>query len=212
MKRRLAISIKRRLAISTKRLVAISAIWMTAALAWAVLFPALAYAAEGGEEAGTWFPLIFYAINFAIFIWVLKHYAGAAIVGYFRDRSTTIRETITRAETSYHEAQERANRAAERMAKLEAEKTRIASDLADETVYQIGKLYDAAHETVARLKRDSEQTGRALQEAAQRHVRQALAHAAGHIARELLTRNFEAADQARLLDGLGERLSEEARR
>jgi F0F1-type ATP synthase membrane subunit b/b' len=200
---------KRRLAISTKRLVAISII---AVLAWAFVCPALGYAAEGGEEAGSWWPLIFYAINFAIFIWVLKHYAGAAIVNYFRDRSTTIRETIARAESRYHEAQERANRAAERMAKLEAEKTRIASDLADETVYQIGKLYDAAHETVARLKRDAEQTASALREAAQRQVRHALAEAAGHIARELLTRNFEAADQARLLEGLSERLSEEARR
>jgi F0F1-type ATP synthase membrane subunit b/b' len=119
---------------------------------------------------------------------------------------------MARAESLYHEAQERANRAAERMAKLEAEKTRIASDLADETVYQIGKLYDAAHETVARLKRDAEQTASALREAAQRQVRHALAEAAGHLARELLMRNFEAADQARLLEGLSERLSEEARR
>ena len=192
-----------------KRRLAVTAI---AVLALAALCPGLGYAAEGGEEAGSWFPLIFYAINFAIFIWVLKHYAGAAIVGYFRDRSTTIRETITRAESRYQEGQERANRAAERMARLEAEKTRIASDLADETVYQIGKLYDAAHETVARLKRDAEQTASALREAAQRQVRHALAEAAGHLARDLLTRNFEPSDQARLLEGLGERLSEEARR
>jgi F0F1-type ATP synthase membrane subunit b/b' len=192
-----------------KRRLAVSAI---AVPALAALCPGLGYAAEGGEEAGSWFPLIFYAINFAIFIWVLKHYAGDAIVNYFKDRSTTIRETMARAESRYREAQERANRAAERMAKLEAEKTRIASDLADETVYQIGKLYDAAHETVARLKRDAEQTAAALREAAQRQVRHALAEAAGHLARELLRRNFEPADQARLLEGLSERLSEEARR
>src|SRR5437879_10524000 len=104
------------------------------------LWPALAVAADGAEERGSWSALIFYAINFALFLWAIKRYAGPLITKFFSDRAATIRETMGRAESNFREAQELANRAAERMAKLEAEKQQIAADLADETVYQIQRV------------------------------------------------------------------------
>jgi F-type H+-transporting ATPase subunit b len=184
------------------------AILLTAAALW----PSLAYAAEGAEPAGSWSSLIFYAINFVLFLWVVKHYGGARISGFFHDRAKTIRETISRAEKAFRDAQDLANAAAERTAKLEAEKAKIASDLADETVYQIGRIYDVAQEAAARIKRDSELTVAALRESGQRRLRETMAAAAGRIAREVLARNFEAADQRRLLDGFVGKLGEEARR
>jgi F-type H+-transporting ATPase subunit b len=177
-----------------------------AIVAAAVLCPTLAFAAEGPEAKGSWFSLIFYVINFVIFLWILRHYAGPPVVKYFRDRATGMRDSIGRADAAFHEAQALANRAAERIAKLEAEKAQISSDLADETVYQVGRIYDLARETVARIKRDTEMTATALQEAAHRRAREALAAGAGRLAGELVERNFVPADQRRLLDSFLERL------
>jgi F0F1-type ATP synthase membrane subunit b/b' len=175
------------------------------------LYPVLAFAAEGAEEGGSWSALVFYVINFTLFIYVVKRFAGPLVTGFFRDRAAGIRDTMSRADAGFKQAQEMANRAAERMAQLEAEKAQIASDLADETVYQVGRIYDSAHEAVARTKRDTEMTSAALREAARRQVRVSLAEASGRLARELLQRNFQPADQDRLLGGFIERLREERR-
>jgi F0F1-type ATP synthase membrane subunit b/b' len=186
---------------------------IAATLIGAALTPALAFASEGGsEERGTWGALVFYIINFSLFAAILWKYAVPAARNFFRDRATGIRATLAKADAAFREAEELANRAAERMAKLEAEKNQISSDLADETVYQIGRIYDLAREAAARIKRDAEQGATALAENANRRVREALAHAAGKVARDLVLSNFGAGDQTRLVQGFVEKLGEEARR
>jgi F-type H+-transporting ATPase subunit b len=188
-----------------------SRIAIAAVLLGTTLTPTLAIAAEGaGEARGSWGALSFYIINFLLFVGILWKYALPALRNFFRERAGGIRETQVKAETAFRGAQELASRAAERMAGLEAEKSRIASDLADETVYQIGRIYDLAQEAAARIKRDAELGAAALSENAQRRVRAALAHAAGSLARDLVANNFQADDQTRLLRGFVEKLSEEA--
>lgn len=186
---------------------------IAATLLGAALTPSLALAAEGGgEERGTWTALVFYVINFALFAGILWKYALPAARKFFKDRATGIRETLLKADAAFRGAQELANRAAERMAKLEAEKSQIASDLADETVYQIGRIYDLAQESAARIKRDTELTAAAMRENANRRVREALARAAGKLARDLVANNFQPGDQSSLLQGFIEKLGEEAGR
>ncbi|MGD0291881.1 MAG: ATP synthase F0 subunit B [Candidatus Binataceae bacterium] len=190
-----------------------SRIAIAAALLGAALTPTLAIAAEGGgEERGSWGALLFYVINFLLFAAILWKYALPAARNFFRDRALGIRDTWSKAEAALRGAQELANRAAERMARLEAEKNQIASDLADETVFQIGRIYDLAQEAAARIKRDAELGAAAMGENAQRRVREALAHAAGSLARELVANNFQPGDQTRLLQGFVEKLGEEAGR
>jgi len=178
------------------------------------LCPALAFCAENGgaAEEGSWFALLFYVINFSLFVLIVVRYAGPAIKGFFRDRAIGIRQNMQNADSAFLQAQERAARAAEQMSKLEDEKARIASEMADETVYQVGRIYDMAQEAVARLKRDAELTSAALRESGRRHVRQAMALAVGEIARELIVRNFEPADQSRLLEAFTVKLRQEAGR
>ncbi|HEX3409474.1 MAG TPA: hypothetical protein VHS07_04305 [Candidatus Binataceae bacterium] len=190
-----------------------SRIAIAATLIGAALTPTLAMAAEGGaEERGSWGALIPYAINILLFAGILWKWALPAAQNFFRTRASGIRETLAKAEAAYRGAQEVANRAAERMARLEAEKNQIASDLADETVFQIGRIYDLAQEAAARIKRDAELGATAMAENAQRRVREALAHAAGSLARELVAKSFQPADQSRLLQGFVEKLGEEASR
>jgi F0F1-type ATP synthase membrane subunit b/b' len=178
------------------------------------LFPALAFCAENAAatEAGSWFALLFYVINFSLFVVIIVRYAGPAIKGFFRDRAVGIRQNMQRADSALLQAQERASRAAEQISGLDADKAKIASEMADETVYQVGRIYDMAQEAVARLKRDTELTSAALRESGRRHVREAMALAAGEIARELIVRNFEPADQSRLLEQFTAKLNQEAGR
>ena len=60
--------------------------------------------------------------------------------------------------------------------------------------------------------RDTELTGNAITEAAQRRVRAMLAKTTGKLARELMVKNFSDDDQARLLRGFEEKLAQEAHR
>ena len=185
---------------------------LIAASLGAALMPSAALAAEaGGESSGSWSSLLLYIINFGIFVFILVKYAVPMARDFFNQRATTIRESLSKAESNYREAEELANRAAERTAKLESEKAQIASDLADETVYQVGRIYEMAQETAARMKRDTELSATATREAGQRRMREALAAATGRLAREMIVQEFKPTDQDRLLDSFVTKLRDEAR-
>jgi F0F1-type ATP synthase membrane subunit b/b' len=174
------------------------------------LWPTLGLCAENtGTGSGSWLTLGFYIVNFAIFIFILVRYAGPMTTRFFKNRAARIRENLERARTNFAQAQELANRAAERIAKLEDEKARIASELENETLYQVERVYDAAREAVARIKRDTDITASSLRDGAQRRLRETLAHAAGDIARELVIGNFIPADQQRLLDSFMDGLNQQ---
>jgi|SRR6516225_7533379 F-type H+-transporting ATPase subunit b len=177
----------------------------------AVLWPSWLFAAEGEPAEGSWFALIFYAVNFILFLWIALKYGWPRITEFFRVRSHTIRDIRRRAEKAYQEAQELANRAAQQLQQLEGDKRKMMSALDEETAYQIAKMNDAAREAVRRIKRDLELTIGALRDGAQRRLRQTMAETAGKLARELVSRNFQASDQTRLLQGFIDRIGEEAR-
>jgi F-type H+-transporting ATPase subunit b len=178
----------------------------------AVLHPTLAFAAEQEPGHGSWFALLFYAINFGIFIWLVVHYGGSQISVFFHERARTIRDNRHRVELQFKDAQELANRAVTRLRQLEAEKSQTAAALREETDHEVKAIRKAAEEAVSRFERDATLTITALREGAQRRLRQTMAEGAGCRARELLRLNFEARDQQRLLEGFIEKLGEEAGR
>jgi F0F1-type ATP synthase membrane subunit b/b' len=181
----------------------------------ALLLSATGWCAEGGGEtagSGSWTSLFFYVFNFAVFVWILVRYAGPAARKFFADRAGGIKETFARAEATLKEAQDLANRAAERMSRLEAEKKQLRADLDAETGYIANRIRELARETALRIVRDTELTGAAITEAAQRRVRATLAEATGKLARELMVKSFTNDDQARLLRGFEEKLAQEAHR
>jgi F0F1-type ATP synthase membrane subunit b/b' len=182
----------------------------------ALLLPAAGWCAEGGGEAaaggGSWLSLLFYVINFAVFVWILARYAAPPVRKFFADRATGIKDTFARAETTLKEAQDLASRAADRMARLEAEKKQLRADLDAETAYTVNRIRKMARETAQRIIHDTELTGNAITEAAQRRVRAMLAETTGKVARELMVKSFTDDDQARLLRGFEEKLAQEAHR
>ena len=181
-------------------------------IAAALLFwPAWVLAAESEQARGAWFPLIFYGINFLLFLWIVRRFGWPGIVRFFRDRSHNIREIRGRAEKAYRDAQELGKRAAQQLQQLETEKRKLMAELDAETNYQVTQINQSVHEAVNRIKNDTNATRLALHEGAQRRLREAMAEAAGKIARELIIQNFRASDQARLLESFIARMGEEAR-
>jgi F0F1-type ATP synthase membrane subunit b/b' len=180
------------------------------ALAAALLFwPATAFATESEQAGGSWYPLIFYAVNFLLFLWIVRRYGWPGIIQFFRDHSRNIREIRSRLEKAYQDAQELAKRAAQQLELLESDKRKLMAELDFETNHQVGQISQAAREAINRIRHDTEITRVALRDGAQRRLRETMAEAAGKIARELLIRNFRASDQARLLESFIGRMGEE---
>jgi F0F1-type ATP synthase membrane subunit b/b' len=177
----------------------------------ALVWPTWASAGEGEPVEGSWFALIFYTLNFLLFLWIAGRYGWPRISQFFRNRSHTIREIRTRADKALQEAQELAHRAAQELERLEADKHELMSELEEQTAYIIVQIKNAASEAVNRIRRDTELTKIALRDGAQRRLRQTMAEAAGRIARAIISRNLQPADQARLLRGFVDRIGEEAR-
>jgi len=169
-------------------------------------------AAEAPEEGGSWLLLMFFAINFALFVWVLVRFAVPLIRKFFADRAVTIRSGLSRAQSAFAEAQDLANKAAARMASIEAELKKMAADFDQETAFQVARVAELAKSTGERIRRDAIISTTALSEAARRRVRARLAESAATLARDLIGRDFQSSDQGRLIDGFMEQLDAGARR
>ncbi len=186
---------------------------VTAAIIAAAVFPEIARAAENAaEDRGSWSVFAFFAINFTLFVSILVYFAGPPARKFFADRAATIRDGLSRAERAFNDAQDLANKAAAKLAALDAELKQLADEMANETEFQLARIEQIAKAAQDRIRRDTELTTVALSEAARRRVRERLSDSTATLARELITRNFERADQGRLIDGFMDRLGEGAPR
>ena len=175
-----------------------------------LLWPSLALAAEEeGSGAGSWLTLMFFTINFALFVLILVRFAGPLARKYFSDRASTIKSALSRAQGALAEAEDLANKAAKRMAGLEQELKTLAEELEEETAFQVSRIGELARAASERIRNDARLTGNAIAEAGQQRIRERLASAAATLARDLIARNFQRSDQERLVDSFTERLRRE---
>jgi F-type H+-transporting ATPase subunit b len=173
--------------------------------------PSFAFAAEEAVgKTGSWMGTLFFAINFLLFAGIVYKFAGPAVATFFRDRATNIRSELERLESALKEAQDLAKRAAERMSHLEQDAAQLKSEMENETAYLANRIREGARTTAERIQHDTELTSSAIVEAAQRRVRERLAANAADLARDLIAKSFELADQARLIDGFMDRIQHEA--
>jgi F-type H+-transporting ATPase subunit b len=175
------------------------------------LAPAPALAGEEGADAAQWIRLLFFAINFSLFVFVLVYFAAPLVRKFFSDRSGAVRATLSRAAAALADAQDLVNRAAARLAGLETEKARMVEQFNAETAHQVRTIVELARSAAERIGRDSELTAAAMEEAAGRRVRNRMAAGAAEIARNLITRDFGQADQKRLVETFMHKLGEEVR-
>lgn len=173
------------------------------------LCPALALCAEGGEGGGSWLNLLFFALNFAAFVFIVAYFAAPLVSKFFRDRSTDLRETMRRLEADARHAQEMADQAAARQARLEADKNALADEMRAETAREIAHMREVARAATERIKRDAELTAAAATDNARRQMRAHLAEIATNLARRLIANNLDAADQSRLVEDFMDQLHRE---
>jgi F-type H+-transporting ATPase subunit b len=183
--------------------------WITSAtILIAALSPRIALAAtEAPEEHGSWLLLFFFAINFILFVFILGYFAAPVARKFFADRAATIRTGLSRAERAFAEAQDLANKAAARIAALEAELKKTAAEIEEETAFQLTRVAELAKSTAERIRHDAVLSAAALAEATNRRVRARLAESAANLARDLIGRDFQKDDQGRLIDGFTEQLA-----
>ncbi len=184
----------------------------TAAIAFAAFFPSVALAAEEAENHGSWLTLGFFAVNFLIFVFVLAYAAGPYLRKFFSNRASLIHSNLARSEEAFREAEALARAAAERIAALEQEVAKLRQDLEAETSFQLRRVSELARTNSERIRSDAALTAAATAENAQRRVRENLAAVAARLARDLISRHFETADQSRLLSSFMDRLGQEAQR
>jgi len=187
--------------------------WITsAAIFAAAFFPQAAHAAEeGAPEHGSWTLLLFFAINFILFVTVLVRFAGPPLRKFFADRAASIRTALSRAASALAEAEDLANKAAARMAALPDELKKLAAELEQETAFQVARVAELAKNTADRIHRDTTMSSAAMSEAAKRRVRAQLADSAATLASGLIARDFQRDDQGRLIDGFMDKLGAGAR-
>jgi F-type H+-transporting ATPase subunit b len=187
--------------------------WITSAtILIAALSPRIALAAtEAPEEHGSWLLLFFFTINFILFVFILGYFAAPVARKFFADRAATIRTGLSRAERAFAEAQDLANKAAARIAALEAELKKTAAEIEQETAFQLARVAELAKSTAERIRHDAVLSSAALTEAAKRRVRARLAESAANLARDLIGRDFQKDDQGRLIDRFMDQLGTGAR-
>jgi len=181
----------------------------TAAILSVGLCPAPAFCAEAAEGGGSWLTLLFFTLNFAAFIFILAFFAIPFVGKFFRDRAGAIRETLRRMDADVRRAEELANQAAGRQARLAADKALLASEMRAATAREVGRMRELAQVAVERIKRDAELTMAAAADDARRRIRAHLAQVATERARSLIVNNLDVADRSRLIEDFMERLRRE---
>jgi F0F1-type ATP synthase membrane subunit b/b' len=185
-----------------------------AGLAIVIAAPSIVVAAENSApgEGGTWLGLMFFAINFALFVGILIYFVAPMAGGFFRDRAAAIRSQIDRLNSAAQEALNYANRAESKLKALDQELSTLRSEIESETAFLVKRIREGATATAERIRKDTALTGSAIADAAQRRVRERLAATAAKFARDLIAASIDASDQARLIDGFMEKISHETAR
>src|ERR1700730_4668785 len=129
-------------------------------LAIFVAAPSIVMAAESAapQERGTWLGLMFFAINFALFVGILTYFVAPMARAFFRDRAVEIRSQIDRLSSAFKEAQDYANRAASKMAGLQHELDTLRTEIESETAFLVKRIRGNPPSTAAPIGRDTDIT------------------------------------------------------
>jgi F-type H+-transporting ATPase subunit b len=185
---------------------------LSVALGVGLLSPTLAFCAEhGAAESGSWVALIFYIINFAIFVYILVRFAGPMAIKFFHDRAVEIRERIHLSEAGFRSATRTAEQAEAQLRGLAAEKELLLKEMRAETTREAARIRELGQMAAQRIRRDAEMTARSIADNGRRTVQAHLAATAARMARELIINNFEPTDQSRLVREFLDTVHHEAR-
>jgi len=118
--------------------------------------PALAASeAHGEHHAPSIATLLFPAINFTIFAFILWRYAWPAIRSTLADRRTRVEREMAEGETAHREASRALDEIRELRARTSEDAAALLADVRKEAETQRRALIDAARKTAERIERDA---------------------------------------------------------
>ena len=142
--------------------------------------------------------VIYPALNFLIYAFIIVKYALPAVRGFLRSRREEVITTISQASAKMAAAQALVDEYKAKLATVDRDVQTLQATLRDEGERDKAKLVADAHAMAAKIKEDARILADQELKMARQKVREALAIQAEATARALLQRNLSVDDQNRL--------------
>jgi len=159
------------------------------------------HGAHGGHEGGgsQLLVLAFSAINFVLFVLVLRKYALPAVRDSLRRRRDTIVRTLSEAKRAKEEAESLRREYEEKLAGLAAEQERLRAQALEAAEREKGRALEEARRMAERIQSEARLIAQREVEEARRLLRREVSEQAVRIAAELIRTRLTAADQSDLI-------------
>ena len=162
---------------------------------------AQAWAAGGAEHhAPSITDVIFPALNFLIYAFIIVKFALPAVRSFLKSRRDEVVATIAQASANKAAAQSLVDEYKTKLAGLDRQVRSLQATLRDEGERDKAKLLDEANAMAAKIKADASILADQEVKMARQQIREDMAIQAEATARALLQRNLSADDQNRLAD------------
>ena len=175
----------------------------------AVLFawPVILWAAEEGQGGHTegdsqQLTLIFSAINFILFIFVLRRYALPAVRDSLKNRRATILQALNEGKKAKEEAEALRREYEQKLAGLAAEQERLRQQALVDAEREKERILVEARKMADRARTEAQQVAQREVEEARRLLRQEVTTQAIRLATELVRSRLTPNDQSRLVQDL----------
>jgi len=166
-----------------------------------ILTTTRAWAAGGAEHhAPPITDVIFPALNFLIYAFIIFKYALPAVRGFLKNRREEVIATMTQASAKKAAAQALVDEYKTKLAAVDREVQSLQATLRDEGERDKAKLIGDANAMAAKIKEDTRVLADQEVKMARQKIREEMAIQAEATARALLQRNLSVEDQNRLAD------------
>ena len=157
--------------------------------------------AHGGHEGGgsQLLVLAFSAINFVLFVLVLRKYALPAVRDSLRRRRDTIVQALNEARRAKEEAENLRREYEEKLAGLAAEQERLRAQALEAAEREKQRTMEEARRMAERIQSEARLIAQREVEEARRLLRQEVSEQAVRIATDLIRTRLTPADQSRLV-------------
>jgi len=162
------------------------------------------HGAQGGHEAGgsQLLVLAFSAINFLLFVLILRKYALPAVRAGLRRRRDTIVQALSEAKRAKEEAENLRREYEQKLAGLAAEQERLRAQAREAAEREKERTLEEARRMAERVRTEARLVAQREVEEARRLLRQEVAEQAVRIAAEMIRTRLTPADQSRLIQDL----------
>jgi F-type H+-transporting ATPase subunit b len=159
------------------------------------------HGAHGGQEgSGSQLAVLaFSAINFVLFVLVLRKYALPAVRETLRRRRDTIVQALNEAKRAKEEAESLRREYEEKLAGLAAEQERLRAQAQEAAERERQRILEEARRMAERVLAEAQLIAQREVEEARRLLRREVSEQAVRIATDLIRTRLTAADQSRLV-------------